>query len=175
MYILIGGKKQSGKSTTSAMIKELSLISFQEEMFSRKLKEMACKLLDCSMEDLESEEFKEVEAFAGVTVRQVLQKLGTDFGRDLIGKDIWVDAVLNNYVYGENLIISDVRFINELNLLNNVPGFSIYVMNSSSSTDPHKSENSLTKDNFDYVISNTGTLKELEDKIKIILKKENLL
>jgi hypothetical protein len=47
-------------------------------------------------------------------VRELLQRLGTEAGRRLLGEDLWVDALFRDYWPDENMVISDVRFPNEL-------------------------------------------------------------
>ncbi len=66
----ISGKKQSGKDTVARIIqnstiperpkgsRELLISPWRNVKFSDKLKEMVCLLINCTIEDLESEEFK---------------------------------------------------------------------------------------------------------------------
>lgn len=54
--------------------------------------------------------------FGGKTIRYALQTLGTEWGRDLINEDIWVDAVKRTLFKASSTvnIIDDVRFVNEV-------------------------------------------------------------
>jgi hypothetical protein len=46
-------------------------------------------------------------------VRRLLQAMGTEVGRNLLGPDIWVDALFNNLPKGQLVAITNVRFPNE--------------------------------------------------------------
>ncbi|AVD99275.1 deoxynucleoside monophosphate kinase [Streptomyces phage BillNye] len=46
-------------------------------------------------------------------VRDLLQRLGTECGRELISQNIWVDATFNRMDPNFNYVISDMRFPNE--------------------------------------------------------------
>lgn len=46
-------------------------------------------------------------------VRRLLQRIGTEVGRDLLGADIWVDMTLSGVERGERIVVTDVRFPNE--------------------------------------------------------------
>lgn len=51
-------------------------------------------------------------------VRRLLQRLGTEAGRNILGPDIWADALMRQvddlkYAYVDNVAITDVRFPNE--------------------------------------------------------------
>jgi hypothetical protein len=48
------------------------------------------------------------------TPRLALQKLGTEAGRDVFHKDIWVYALENRIRQHKNVVIADVRFDNEI-------------------------------------------------------------
>ena len=52
--------------------------------------------------------------------RERLQKLGTEFGRNKVSKSIWVDILLakiKRYYPDDNIVIDDVRFLDESEIL----------------------------------------------------------
>jgi hypothetical protein len=102
-----------------------------------------------------------------LTPRLVLQLLGTEGGRDVIHPNIWVNATLGNLKEDDQVIITDVRFPNEVEGIKNRKGIVIRVVRPSKvSTSTHPSETSLNDyKNWDYVIVNDGTLEELEEKV----------
>ena len=202
MIIGISGLKQSGKDTVGAMINYLTNNKFELKMFAQKPKEIVSLLTGCNIRDLENDEFKNklIEGIWGdLTYRQLLQKVGTDFGRDMIQPNIWVDDIMKDYkmqyisggigmfhdprphykpIGFPNWIITDVRFINEIEAIKRNKGIIIKVTRTDNSKfeDLHKSENELVDyDKFDYIISNDGTLDELTEKIKKILKTEKII
>lgn len=54
-----------------------------------------------------------------ITLRQALNKLGTDWGRNNMNSDIWIRALHKKIKDNENeiIIIDDLRFINEMSYL----------------------------------------------------------
>jgi hypothetical protein len=139
--------------------------------FADKLKDIVCLLINCTREQLEDREFKEKElgeewnkniydAFdrtkilrvEKLTPRLLLQLLGTEWGRNIIHPNIWVNTLMSEYisldcknvcakldnvghecmdksscVYNPNWIITDVRFPNELEAVKEKKGISIRV------------------------------------------------
>lgn len=80
------------------------------------------------------------ETTAKITVRELLQKVGTDAMRDVIHPDVWVNALMKDYTsyYPEssnehlynkfpNWIITDVRFPNEAKAIKDRQGIVIRV------------------------------------------------
>lgn len=46
-------------------------------------------------------------------IRELLQRFGTEVGRELYGESFWVDRVMNQLVHPGRYVITDVRFPNE--------------------------------------------------------------
>jgi len=106
--------------------------------------------------------------------RKFLQLVG-DWGRN-IDKNIWIDLALSN-IQEENAYISDLRFINELEILkqNNWICIKINrVVDSSrigNGNVSHISENELDlvpNSYWDYIIDNNGSLEDFHEKIEQI-------
>lgn len=134
-----------------------------------------------------------------LTPRLLLQRLGTDCGRDIIHPNIWVNALFADYIKGlvivpdrdpnsrfdgsvenegpyPNWIITDVRFPNELKAIEDRGGLTIRVnTNRAGKLSNHESETALDGAKFDYVIDNSGTIEELIEKVKTILKTEKII
>lgn len=105
-----------------------------------------------------------------MSVRELLQKLGTNAMRDVIHQNIHVNALFSDYYRSSNWIISDMRFENELEAVRAKGGATIRVVRPDKvSMDQHPSETALDNAEFDYVIINDGTLEELLEKVKNIL------
>lgn len=115
------------------------------------------------------------------TIRQLLQKFGTEVGRN-ISSNLWVDALMNDYIkaksdgYEEDWIVTDVRFQNEANAIRENGGILIRINRNTGLNDTHISETALDdyKD-FDLVIDNNGTLDELIDKVYNFMKEFKLI
>lgn len=83
-----------------------------------------------------------------ITAREILQYVGTDIVRKMQGQDFWVNLGQSK----ENVVITDVRFVNELVDYN----FKI-VGGISDSEDTHQSELGIDDVYFDLIIQNPRT------------------
>ena len=119
-----------------------------------------------------------IETFGGyyrpvlqnLTPRKILQLLDTEAGRQIIHPNIWVNATFAGFDKSkDNIIITDIRFPNELEAVKNRGGITIRLERGDGDTGDHPSETALDNANFDFVVDNNGTIKELGDKLNNIL------
>lgn len=106
-------------------------------------------------------------------VRRLLQVLGTEVGRELLGKNIWVDAAANRIkeqlaAGNERVVLTGARFPNELaiaqsnfNIKNSPTITSVWVTRPGLPADLHASETSVSQSDFEYVLDNSGDLNAL--------------
>ena len=82
-----------------------------------------------------------------------MQKIGMAF-RDNLNKDIWI-KVLENKIKNtkKNIVIPDVRFENEVNMINNY-GFCVGVKRPGYNGDAHRSEHGLDNIELPIVFNN---------------------
>ena len=172
-----------------------------------KLKTIASLLTGIPTEKFEDQEFKKTylrdpwsekgyDVATGkywlrpMTVREFLQKLGTDALRTGLHTNTWVNALMSDYYIKKcdcptecrckfdihNWIITDTRFPNEAQAIKDVGGLVIRVDRPGvKPINDHPSEIGLDDWNFDYKIANVSDLKALTATVEGILKKENIL
>ena len=123
------------------------------------------------------------------TIRDVMQVLGTNLLRQGFNNNIHVATTLGSIKEDEKIIITDTRFPNELKAVKDRGGITIrvnrpdFVENALTGEKfpvkvykkEHKSETALDTAEFDYVIDNSGSLGDLEEKVLEILRKEKLI
>ena len=123
------------------------------------------------------------------TLREVLQIVGTELLREGFNKNVHVASTMANIKDKDNVIITDMRFPNELEAVKKRGGITIKVNRNpeykwidkqewdlhTKGIVPHESETALDNSTFDYEILNDGTISELIDKIRIILIENNLI
>jgi hypothetical protein len=105
-----------------------------------------------------------------IHVREFLQKLGTEVGRDLIHPAVWVEVAARRIHEGlktGHVIVTGIRFPNELAMFepqryHNDEAFSVYVDRDTAAGDMHASETSVSPKDFELYVDNSGTLEELE-------------
>jgi len=120
----ISGRMGSGKNTVGDIIEKLCLTNngpkFEQKSFARKLKQIASLLTGFPVEDFEDQEFKKcilgeewgtvqqiplnsIPPFADIdfnvmmSVRELLQKLGTEAMRNGLHENVWCNALFSDY------------------------------------------------------------------------------
>lgn len=201
MLIGICGFQSSGKDTIADyLIKEHGYIRFS---FASALKDIISimfgwprdKLEGLTKEDREWREqvdywWSRTLKMQELTPRYVMQYFATDLFRNKFHPDIWVKIVenkLNNIIDkpNTNIVISDCRFENEINMILRLGGKIIQVYrdppywfhkyrqgeNPNEIRYIHRSEIEWIRCYRDYDIDNDGTIEELHKKVKDILEK----
>lgn len=181
-----------------------------------KLKDIASLLTGIPVKNFEDQEFKtsllgpewgtvtdiplnSVPVFADIqfnkliSVREFLQKLGTDAIRDSLHTNAWVNALMADYTPTQvqwsdgpiggykdgpmpNWIITDTRFPNEAQAIKDKDGLVIRVDRPGvKPINNHPSEVGLDSWDFDYKIANVSDIKALSLSVKTILEKESIL
>jgi len=167
-----------------------------------KLKTMASLLTGIPKKMFEDQEFKHTELGpewsykkvnetgeyfdTRMTVRELLQRLGTDALREGLHENTWVNALMSDYIdtYDitkdatalPNWIITDTRFPNEAQAIKNAGGIVIRVDRPGvKAINTHPSETALDDWKFDYKIMNGSDIASLMFSLEIILEKEDLL
>lgn len=108
-----------------------------------------------------------------LSIRQILQFFGTDVMRKFFGDKLWIYNTLNSKY--NNLIIADQRFIIENQIVSslNYQTYIIHVIRDGCVVGLHASEKELEElfnnKNYDVLLENNGTLKDLFYKCKNII------
>lgn len=189
MIIGLTGLKGSGKDTVAAyLIKEYG---YERQAFADKLKRSAAALFDINPAEFEALK-NDPTAFVSIgfkgapeglasamwspsreiSVREYLQRYGTEAHRDIFGADFWVDQLLpvGGYYADRNIVITDTRFISESDRIKFLSGVVVRVYRGTASADDlHASEQEQLEIEADYEIDNTGTLDELPKKVDEML------
>ena len=156
MLIGITGKKYAGKTTIAKMMAEYS--KFQIISFATSLKDMVVKASLLTHE----------EAFITKPehARFLLQHIGTNLVREQIDPDFWVKKVgrILDRTVG-NVVIDDVRFINEAEMIRSYGGSILKVTRPGSDNDQHRSEIEMDKIDYQDLVENDGTLDDLRTKL----------
>ena len=145
----------------------------------------------------ESREFRErvdpwwSKRFAyDVTPRYMLQLMGTEAGRNAFHIDIWIHTVARRMMQFENVVIADARFPNELQFIRDNGGFNVHVergnqpewyeiarqankennLNLMLDYSIHYSEWAWIGEQFNYLLTNNGSIAMLEADVKHMLR-----
>ena len=167
MIIGISGKKRSGKDTVYELIRILKQgdgIVPVRAAFGDQIKEEVAGVTGVDVDHIE--EHKE-------RFRPMLQWWGADFRRHYKGESYWLDKMLvkmKTITGNEVLVITDVRYPNEAELVKEAGGIMIRVERDTGLEDAHSSENLLDSfEGFDYQLTNNGTVFDLKEKVARIV------
>lgn len=100
-------------------------------------------------------------------VRELLQRFGTEVGRELLGTDVWVDLALRDVSPQSDVVLTDVRFPNEFAAIRARGGFVAEVRRPGhGAVNDHASE---TRHQCDYLLDNDSDLRGLRQKVEHML------
>lgn len=207
MIIGITGFISSGKDTIADYL--CTFYGFKRLSFAASLKDAVAAVFGWDRELLEgttksSREWREQKdewwserLGMDITPRWILQQWGTEVCRNGFHKDIWVASVENKLRNAkDNIVITDCRFINEVQAIKNAGGITCRVergprpdwyddaVNVNKGTkqigwalgrdklaklNVHASEYSSVGLDYDFYIENNGTIDELHEKVKSII------
>ena len=173
MIIGLAGKKRSGKDTVADYLCREH--NFTKYAFGDPVKNVCHHLLGFSFDQLYGNDKEKIDERIGMSPREAMQKIGTEFGREYIHTlfpslnvdygQIWIyhfQKYLNENK-GKNIVISDVRFENELDsIVKN--GGKVFFIDSyyCQKNDGHLSESfNISMEKYQGIIENKGTLEEL--------------
>ena len=187
MLIGICGLIGSGKDTVAERL--VNEHGYKRDSFAKSLKDAVASMFNWDRDMLEgrgqsSRHWREQpdkfwsERFGReVSPRSILQQFGTEVMRGQMYDGIWVDSCIGRYK-GENTVISDTRFPNEIKRIKECGGvillvkrfkdpdwFTSYVEGNIEPKGIHSSEYMWAKSEFDYIIENNGSLEELNEKV----------
>ncbi len=172
--ILIGltGRAQSGKDSVA------DYLEVQHGFIGMAFADPIKNAIDVMFgEDVDDGRDKEAPIrWIGKSPRELMQTLGTEWGRQMICEDIWVRCLGN--AMSENLdtndphpiVIADVRFENEARWIRNHGG-KIWLIRrpDAAPVRPHSSEDGIPEELLNGIIDNDGTLAELHKKVNVAL------
>jgi hypothetical protein len=92
-------------------------------------------------------------------IRGLMQRMGTEVGREMFGENFWVDTALNSVEDGSKIVFADVRFPNEADAIKTLGGEVWRISREGvGPANDHISETALDSYFFSLYIVNDGTI-----------------
>ena len=175
-FNLIGitGRKFNGKDTLGQYF--VSYLDYERLGFADALKEACRCIFGFNDDQLYGDKKEIVDEFWKVTPRKIFQYVGTDLFRDQlkniiphVESSIWIEVLKKQILDKRNanpdvkIVITDVRFSNEVDMIHQLGGIVLRVNRDIMNTeiDQHPSEMEIEKLNIDYEIPNNGSIHDL--------------
>jgi hypothetical protein len=133
-------------------------------------REEAEKAMEVAKEAFKAIPVKYVVGQQQMTVRQLLQELGTNAMRNTLHENVWVNALMADYNKDSNWIVTDCRFPNEAKIIQEKDGILLRVERSTCNLGTHPSETALDNFPFEHVIFNNGSMDDLRNEVKKFLE-----
>jgi hypothetical protein len=172
MIIAICGKKRAGKDTTADYL--IEKYNFTKYSIADPVKEICRSLFDFTDEQLYGSEKEIIDINIGLSPRDAMQKMGTEFGQYDIHKywpnlncaprKFWVFKMKNFCLKNKdkNIIIPDVRFKHEIDLLKTLGAKIWKIERDVGLNDDHISEIELDDFNeYDKIFQNSKNIDDL--------------
>lgn len=165
MLIGITGSAGAGKDTAGAILSEY--LQYPTYAFAWPLKRYCMVKFGLSWTDVNTEEGKsQYLDRLGCTVRELLQKEGTEHTKPFWGEDFWIKRLESDMV-GPFGIVTDVRFRAEAEWIKSKGGMVISIQREGvGPANDHSSEKTLPQELVNHVVHNNGTIGELKAKLE---------
>jgi len=171
MLIGLCGAAGAGKNTVAEFLVDPNGFPFMQIAFAYPLYQCISTITGIPADRLQDRSVKEeVIPWLGKSPRQLLQSLGTEWGRDLIHPEIWIRIAMErasqHLSVGRCVVITDVRFDNEAQAVLDAggevwrvarPGWRCLAEDASS----HQSEAGVSDRLVARIIDNSGPLDAL--------------
>lgn len=184
MIVALTGRKFSGKDTAAQVL--INKYNFTPFAFATPIKEI-CKVVFLWDDERINGKLKEVEDPTwGISPRRALQLIGTELMRKELGNQhkgfkettgdtLWVKRFVALYKRNPgNYVITDMRFNNELEMLQNTFGDEVVSIRIDrggiDKTDTHASEIEIGTLPVRYIVNNEGPIEELHKCIEDIYR-----
>jgi hypothetical protein len=177
MIIGVAGFKRSGKDTVAEYL--INSYGFIRYSLAGPMKEIVKIMFDWTEEHVNGSLKEVIDKRWGISPRQALQRLGTDWAqhdlckefplfKEITGRSLWV----KKFRYWaekrpfSDIVISDIRFPHEVDALKWMKGFVFRVDRPSLDLeDVHESESYINSLEVDSTILNDGSIEDLHKKV----------
>jgi hypothetical protein len=159
MLIGLCGAAGSGKDTVAGILRETA--QCYRVAFADPLYEMISVVKEAEID------------WIGKSPRQLLQTLGTEWGRGMVSENIWIDIGMRRIdrllADGRNVVVTDVRFDNEAAAIKSAGGEVWQIVRGEGCVRGvsmrHASEAGVAQTLVDRVVGNWSTLEKLRQTV----------
>jgi len=168
MMIGLLGRKHVGKDTVADYL--VYKYKYQQLSFARPLKEGVKILFGFSSAQIYGDGRDIIDQRYHLTPREILHFMGTEVIRRKFGEDFWIRQAINDAL-PRKIIISDVRFQNEVDIIKKMGGIVIKLDREGLERDSSEDQIDLVCE-YDHLIKNNHSVQELYSELDRILEEK---
>lgn len=183
MCLMVGlaGKARTGKDTAAMYL--YYKFGFEVYSFATPIKDALKAMFGLTNEQIEGPEKEQAILWLGKSPRELMQTLGTQWGRDQVRPDVWMLALDQQFAIQKNFhkrlqgeflpVVKDVRFENEAQWVRDRGGLLIHLERSNAgNVRRHESELGLEVMPGDIVIKNNESITALQIQLNDVISDE---
>lgn len=171
LLIGLAGAAGSGKTTAARYLSRWQ--DFIHYAFAQPLKAMLAEGLNLSAAQLEGAEKEAPLPWLGKSPRELLQTLGSEWGRELVHRELWLRVARQNldnlaecFPQARGIVISDVRYEDEAAFVRERGGVLVHILRPDAPpVRAHASEAGVAIGDNDLTIHNDADLAELRERV----------
>ena len=170
--IALFGEQGSGKTTVANAIASSPRLpndkKWKRRSFAQPIRDMLSALMPKHLLSPTEDKTAPIKALKGKNIRYTMQTLGTEWGRNMIGENIWIDALIqwasDNNV--KRVVIDDLRMNNEFEFLKKRGAMIVkLVRDLPSKSDEHASEKDWKSWMPDFTVKNSFSANDCAEEI----------
>lgn len=173
LLIGLSGYAQAGKDTIGQFL--VNSYGFKRIAFADRLKDMALALDPLVHGEVRLSRIVENHGWDNAKerypeVRRTLQRLATEVIRDRVDPDYWLDFAFGQMLSEDKIVITDVRFPNEIERIHESGGVLIRIERPGiNAVNAHSSEMAWNDADFDYIVTNDASVEDLYTEVEKLL------
>lgn len=172
--LLIGLTGAAGSGKTTAALYLARWQDFIHYAFAQPLKAMLAEGLNLSAAQLEGAEKEAPLPWLGKSPRELLQTLGSEWGREMVHRELWLRVAQQNldnlaecYPQAPGIVISDVRYEDEAAFVRERGGVLVHILRPDAApVRGHTSEAGVAIADNDLTIHNDGDLAGFRQQVR---------
>jgi hypothetical protein len=175
MIIGLSGYARSGKDTVAGML--IGLYGYDNRAFATGIRDLLYEMNPSVFEDdhvdgtlqyiVQRWGWEEAKKYK--LIRGYLQTLGVG-ARKVFGDDVWVSKALEGVSAGDKIVLTDVRFPNEAEVIKSLGGEIWRIQRpKTEAINNHPSESAMDDWAFDALIKNDSGMDNLKNQIQALL------
>ncbi|MFJ2527168.1 deoxynucleotide monophosphate kinase [Pseudomonas helmanticensis] len=171
----LAGLARSGKDTAAQHL--VNHHGFESYAFADPLRDGLMHILNLSPCDFEGDQKEQPLPWLGRSPRQLMQSLGTEWGRNSVHPELWLllaaqnlDLLARTHDHAKGFVVSDIRFENEADFIRKRGGIVIHLQRpKAKQVNSHISESGVEVQAKDIVITNDGSINDFQKHLTVTL------